>query len=87
MKKIIVLLIVLFCIVDYKCQNNSVIFSIDLSDPSTSKDLIENTQNRNRLVAKNREIISFRLMNPNPFKYKYKLQKISLISLHQIVLL
>ena len=76
MKKIIVLLIVLFCIVDYKCQNNnSVVFSIDLSDPSTSKDLIQNTQNRNRLVAKNRETISFRLMNPNPFKYKYKLQK------------
>lgn len=58
-----------------KEKSNSVIFTLDLSEPSISRDLISHTKRGQGLVAGSKELIAFRLINPNPFRYKYKLQK------------
>jgi hypothetical protein len=80
MKKTILIILVLLCIQNSLAQNKNTaketnittsVITLNLSKPGHNS--VRHSNNKNKLIVKNRNPLAFNLINGNPFRYKYVL--------------
>lgn len=70
-KKIIVLFIIISIQSLYSQDITTSVITLDLSKPTDKS--VRHSNNKNKLIVKNKNLLAFNLINGNPFRYRYVL--------------